>query len=170
MTNKNGKEKMSLWVSGLLAIALICTTIAAVLSGKRDELQDDLTDKKIKMIIESSSATMYDARVSTRSLENVIYNSSPSSRKTIEQLLAKINETPKIRYGDELLNDAKKRNIHVTRFNTIADELNKSELQIEKSLNSLNSTISSLHFFEVLCIIVAIILSGKLIYLSRHHL
>lgn len=155
---------MSIAIGLLLSLALLFTTIIMMLQSKEDALFDELNEKKVKMIIEGTNANMYDSRVSMRSLENIVYNSVPSAKVVVEELLNKIGKTPDVRYNQELLGDANKRNIHVERFNSIVDHLNNFEPLQKRKIRKLNKTICVLHFFEVLSISAAILCNFVLVF------
>ena len=153
---------MTISIGLLLALALIFTTVINILEEKKSNLESELTSKEAKMAIESSSCAMYDMRVSVRSLENVVRYSTPLGEEVVKKFLEKTGQTAETRYNNELLDYAKKRDMHVARFNKEAEEANALAPKVKKTLGILYGWILVLHALEIASIAVAIILNAQL--------
>ena len=156
-------NRINIAIGLILVIILALSTSIVIFQNKKTQCENSLNNKRVKMIIEGLASNQYDTRISTRSLENALYHSSPAVQNTIRKLLEKNNESPKERYTDELLSDTKKRDTHTKRFNKIVDELNILEPKLNKEIKRYKLILSILRFFEVLFISLAIILNVCLI-------
>jgi len=116
-------------------------------------MREELSENKLKMVIESQSQSIYDNRISVRSLENVTRSLLP--RGTMEHNIGK--EGTHTRYTSDPLMYKEKRDLHTERYNELTDIMNKLEPQTKKKLALFGFLRKALSFTEFSCIISALV-------------
>ncbi|MBT3817614.1 MAG: hypothetical protein HOE80_05000 [Candidatus Magasanikbacteria bacterium] len=138
----------------LLPFALLFQVIGNRINSKIASLKEELLDNKIKMTIEAQSQSMYDNRISIRSLENVTRHLLPAG--TMENTIGE-SKTDE-RYTKEPLMYKEKRDQHTKRFNEIADIMNEFDPKAKKEFVRLGRFRVLTSVFEFLCIAVVLVL------------